>query len=193
MVLPRPGLPRANRHGHRLAAALRAGCGRIGLLLHMNIKQLGIATSEGFESRVFYAGGKVFNVGDFDIDFDGGPKPAHDPSWQPETTLKFHGKSINAQEVPGMVVPGWLPKSVGPIVLGCQGKVTHLASGLWAWCVVHDTGPLRKTGEGTPELARRLGINDTENGGEDAPVILFECFPGKPATVDGITYDLQPA
>lgn len=156
------------------------------------MKQIGIATSEGFESRVFEHDGKVWFVGDFDIDADGGPKPPNDPSWQSETTLKFHGKSINAQEVAGMVVPGWLPHAVGPVVLGCQGRVTNLSNGLSALCVVHDTGPLKKTGEGTPFLARLLGINDDAgNGGEDHPIILFECWPGKPAVEYGITYDLQ--
>lgn len=158
------------------------------------MKQIGIATSEGFESRVFEHAGKVWFVGDFDVDADGGPKPPNDPSWQPETTLKLHGKSINAQTVPGMVVPGWLPRAVGPVVLGCLGKVTNLSNGKSALCVVHDTGPLKKTGEGTPFLAKLLDINpDAGRGGEDAPIILFECFPGKPALVEGIQYELQPA
>lgn len=92
-----------------------------------------------------------------------------------------------------MVVPGWLPKSVGPIVLGCLGKVTNLKNGKSAMCVVHDTGPLKKTGEGTPFLARLLGISDKENGGEDFPVILYEIWPGTPAEVNGVKYDLQRA
>lgn len=162
----------------------------------MTIKQIGIATSEGFESRVFATADtsvlKVFFVGDLDIDSDGGSNPDHDPYWQPQTSLKFHGKSIDAEAVPGVVVPGWLPHAVGPIVLGCLCKVTNLATGQQAWGVAHDTGPLKKTGETTPAMARRVGVNpNSVSGGEEKPIILYEMWPGKPAVVDGVTYDLQ--
>ncbi len=91
-----------------------------------------------------------------------------------------------------MVVPGWLPAAVGPIVLGCMGRATNLANGLQAFCVVADTGPLKKTGEGSPALAELIGIDPNPNtGGEDTPTILWECWPGQAAIVNGVTYNLQ--
>lgn len=158
------------------------------------MKLLKVINGEGFESRVWErTDSGIFFVGDFDNDADGGNNPDNDPYWQPETSLKLHGKSIDAENVAGMVVPGWLPQAVKGIVLGCLGRVTNLANMKSYPCVVHDTGPLKKTGEGTPYLAKKLGINPNANsGGEDNPVILFECWPGIAALVDGIQYDLQP-
>jgi len=159
------------------------------------MKKLGTVTGEGFESIVWEHEGRVWFVGDLDVDVDGsGGNPDHDPYFQPDTTLHHNGKAINPYEVSGMVVPEWLPKAVGPIVMGCRGRVTNLSNLRSAEAVVHDSGPLRKTGEGTPHLAIRLGINPNPNtGGEDNPVILYELWPGAPAIVDGIEYTLQKA
>lgn len=160
------------------------------------MKLLGTATGENFESKVFETSdGKVFFVGDFDVDCDGsGGNPLHDPYFQADTTLHWQGKALNAETTPFMVVPGWLPKSVGPIVLGCLGRATNLATGIQVDCVVGDLGPLKKTGEGSPALAKLLGINPNPNtGGEDNPIILFECWPGKAATIDGMEFELQKA
>lgn len=159
------------------------------------MRLLDTITGEGFESRVWErTKGGIWFIGDADIDADGGNNPDDDRFWQPETTLKLRGKSIDAESVAGMVVPGWLPHRVGPIVLGCIGRVTNLDTMQSYPCVVHDTGPLRKTGEITPFLAKQIGINPNSNhGGEDRPTLLYECWPGEAALISGIQYDLQKA
>lgn len=156
-------------------------------------------SGEGFVSQIWEEpDGRVWFVADFDNDADGGSNPDHDPDWQPDTSLHFPkqpgGKAIDAERVPGIVVPGWLPKSVKGVVLGCKGRATNLRNMKSADAVVHDTGPLKKDGEGTPELARRIGINpNARNGGEDSAAVLYEIWPGVPAVVDGVQFQLQPS
>jgi hypothetical protein len=137
--------------------------------------------------------GVIRFTADADIDSDGGPNVDNDPCWQPETTLKFNGKSINAQKVPFAVIPIGILNKVGPIGLGCKVIVTDTRNGRWAFGVLADLGPTRKVGEISPEMARRIGINpNSVRGGEDEKVIRYEIFIGVPAVVDGITYKLQP-
>lgn len=156
---------------------------------------LGTCGDEGFKSTVWENDGRVWFVADMDIDCDGsGGNPDHDPDFQPDTTLHQDGKAINPYVVAGVVVPGFLPKAVVGIVHGCKAKVTNLATMATYYAVVHDDGPTRKDGEATPYLATKLGINpNPNNGGEDNPILLYEIWPGIPATVDGVQYTLQPA
>lgn len=158
------------------------------------LKKLRTVIGEGFESIVWYD--DVTNYGfflcDLDIDSDGGENVDGDKYWQPETSLKFKGKSINALLVPGVVLPGWLPGAVKPIVLGCLSRLTNLQNMKQVNCVVHDTGPLTKIGEATPRAAQMIGINpNSVSGGEERPIILCQFWPGQPANVVGIQYDLQ--
>lgn len=136
---------------------------------------------------------KVFWVSDYDNDADGpNGNPDNDPAWQGQTSLKLRGESLDSYKVPGMVVPGWLPSSVGPIVLGCLGRITDLRTGFKVEVVVYDTGPSTKNGEGSTCAAKLLHIDpNPNNGGIDEPVILFECWPGIPALIRGIQYELQ--
>lgn len=159
------------------------------------MKKLGTVGAEGFQSIVWEHQGRVWFVADFDVDVDGsGGNPDHDPDFQPDTTLHFNGEAINPYVVSGIVVPGWLPASVGPIVLGCKARATNLSTMLSYDAVIHDTGPTTKDGEGTPYLSVKLGVNpNPNNGGEDNPIILYELWPGVPAVVAGVTYSLQPS
>ena len=159
-----------------------------------NMRKLGTIDGEGYHSSIYERSDKsVFFVGDFDVDADGGNNPDHDPYWQPDTSLHYNGKAIDAETVSGIVVPGWLVKAVKGTVLGCKARATNLATMQSYDAVVHDTGPRNKDGEGTPYLAKKIGINsNARRGGEDEPVILYEFWPGIPAVVDGITYTLQP-
>jgi len=159
------------------------------------MKQLGEVGAEGFKSTIWEHEGRVWFIADFDVDVDGsGGNPQNDPYFQPDTTLHHDGKAINPYEVCGIVVPSWLPKSVGPIVLGCKARCTNLKTMESRYAVVHDLGPTKKDGEGTPKLAEAISINSNPNvGGEDSPIILYELWPGIPATVDGVTFELQPA
>ena len=137
--------------------------------------------------------GVIRFLGDMDIDSDGGPNLDRDPCWQPDTTLRHAGLSINAQFVPYLVCPIGILELVGPIGLGCQCQATHTQTLKTSPAVLADLGPRSKTGEGSPALARRLGINpNSRYGGEDRKCILYELFIGIPARIDGIEYHLQP-
>jgi len=159
----------------------------------VNVKLLGSQAGEaGFTALIWSSpeANRVFFVADMDEDNDGpGGSLANDPDWQPETSLRHLGTSIDSRKVCGIVVPTWLPRSVGPIVLGCLARVTNLATGHVEPAVVYDLGPTRKSGEGSTLLCKRMGVP----GGENRPLFLYEIFPGIPAMVDGITYDLQHA
>lgn len=160
-------------------------------------KMLGRVDGEGFLSQIWLEpDGRIWFVADYDNDADGGDNPDGDQYWQPDTSLHYPkkpgGKAIDAETVPGIVVPGWLVSKVPGIVLGCKGRATNLRNMKSHDAVVHDTGPLNKDGEGTPELSRRIGINPNANyGGEDYAAVLYELWPDIPAIVDGITYQLQ--
>ncbi len=158
----------------------------------MNVKLLGSQTGEvGFTALIWQnlSDGHSFFVSDMDEDNDGpGGSTAEDPDWMPETSLKPNGESVDSRKVAGVVVPTWFPKAVGPVVLGCQARVTNLATGQIEPAVVYDLGPTRKSGEGSNLLCKRIGAK----GGENRPLFLFEIFPGVPAVVDGVTYALQP-
>jgi len=137
--------------------------------------------------------GVIRFVGDMDIDSDGGPNVDKDPCWQPDTTLRHAGGSINAQTVPYVVCPIGVLDLVHEIGLGCRCVVTHTKNRREAVAVLADLGPRAKTGEGSPALARKLGINpNSRYGGEDAKVILYELHIGVPAVIDGVEYALQP-
>ncbi len=128
------------------------------------------------------------------IDNDGSDNRQGDPYWQPDTTLHHNGQPIDSEAVPGVVVPPLIIRSVPGIVMGCRALVLNTRTGEDAEAVVFDVGPKRKLGEGSPELARRIGVNPSAiNGGEDAHVIEYRIWPGTAAVVDGVTYSLQHA
>lgn len=126
------------------------------------------------------------------IDDDGSDNRWRDPCWQPETSLKFRGKSIDAGSVPYIVVPPAIILGVARIVLGCRAVVTLRGNSQPA--VTAEVGPHHKLGEGSVELARRLRVPESPvSGGDPNHEIHFKLWPGMPAVVDGITYNLQPA
>ncbi len=132
------------------------------------------------------------------IDDDGSDNRWHDPCWAADTSLHYpakpnkDGKPIDAAFVPYVVAPPAILDGVSPIVLGCRARVTFKGKSVEA--VVGDIGPHRKVGEGSVELARRLGINPSPiSGGTEKHEILFELWPGVAAIVDGKTFQLQPA
>jgi hypothetical protein len=127
------------------------------------------------------------------IDCDGMPVNTYnDPYWQSETSLKYHGQSINADKVPYIVVPPMIVKGTRPIVMGCQATVVNYRNGLCTPAVVADGGPSTKIGEASCECAGRVGLERNPNyGGTMEDIILYICWPGIPAKVDGVTYKLQ--
>lgn len=137
---------------------------------------------------------RVFFIADADIDCDGpNGNPDSDPYWQDSTSLKHNGKSIDSYKVPGIVVSPLIIKGVKGIVLGCKARVTYRKTGLITDAVVYDIGPTRKIGELSVECAVRVGMPSNPNtGGEDSyDEVTYELWPGVPAEIDGITYELQ--
>lgn len=136
---------------------------------------------------------RVHFVADADIDCDGGSNPFRDPCWQPDTTLHHGGKAIDAEAVPFIVVPPVIVKKTLGAVMGCRARATNTLTGACVDCVVADIGPTRKIGELSPAAAKAIGINaNPVSGGEESRIILYELWPGTPATVRGVTYSLQP-
>lgn len=135
--------------------------------------------------------GSVVFTSKADIDDDGSDNSANDPCWQPNTSLRFKGRSIDADRVPYVVVPPAIIRGVKGIVLGCKARVSY--KGMIVDAVVADVGPSLKLGEISMECARRLGINPSPiSGGVDAYLVHYTLWPGIPAVVDGVTYLLQP-
>lgn len=157
------------------------------------MKTLGTFNSEGYTADVCEeADGRVHFMGDADIDCDGGSNPHHDPCWQPDTTLRLHGRSIDAETVPFIVVPPLIIKGVLGVVMGCQAQVTNTRNGKSCMAVVADIGPSKKLGEISPACAKAIGVDpDPNTGGEEKPVIFYELWPDRAAVVNGITYNLQ--
>jgi hypothetical protein len=130
----------------------------------------------------------------FAIDCDGSRNPDQDPDWQWDTTLHGpDGKPIDSERVRGIVLPPGVINAVTGTVLGSLVKVTNTKNGKTADAVVFDVGPHFKLGEGTPALARALGLDpNSRHGGTDERIIGYEVHVGVPAVLDGITYALKP-
>jgi hypothetical protein len=157
---------------------------------------------EGYTSDVIlHDDGSVSWFGDMDIDCDGsGGNPHHDRFFQPDTTLHHDGKALNAEVVPFIVVPPEIIRAVPGIVMGCSAFCKYNNKSVP--CIVGDQGPFFKLGEASPELARRLGINDNPNTGglevtqrqiDRGEAVLYTIWPGFAGDVDGVRYELQPA
>lgn len=132
------------------------------------------------------------------VDSDGtGPHEDHQDA-QGETTYQ---PSLNASRVPYVVTPPQFRASPQTgVVIGCEvfvellaaeGSSEVLASTL---AVCADVGPRNKWGEMSIECARRLGLDPSPtHGGTNARRVRYTYRTGKPATIDGKTYRLQPA
>jgi|SRR6516164_7474254 hypothetical protein len=129
------------------------------------------------------------------IDCDGsGGNPDNDPYYQPDTSLHYNGKALNAYEVPFIVVPPAVINCVKPVVLGCMAVVVNLKNGMATQAVVGDVGPSSKIGEASCYCAELVGLDGNPNhGGCDENCIRYMIFPGEAAEVDGVTYKLQPS
>ena len=137
--------------------------------------------------------GSVSWVAGMMIDGDGEPtNMGKDPDWQYDTTLHKDGQPIDSNTVPYIVVPPAVIQGVKGIVLGCQADAHHIETGKGTSAVVADVGPHKKIGEASMECARRVGVNSSPTrGGTDNKFIQYTIWPGKPAQVDGISYDLK--
>ncbi len=137
--------------------------------------------------------GSISFVADADIDCDGGSNPLKDPHWQPTTSLTYHGKPVDAETVPFIVLPPAVIKAVKGIVLGCHARVTHTVTGRSCYAVVADVGPMSKLGEISVAAAKLIGVNPHPiTGGESKRIIRYEIWPGQNAQLQGRAYALKP-
>lgn len=128
------------------------------------------------------------------IDTDGSGPLHGDPDAQADTTLHYKGFALNADLVPYIVLPPGVINAVKGIVLGCLAHVKNKLTGQWTLAVVADIGPRKKLGEISVACAKAIGINPSPTrGGEERHVIEYTFFPGVPAVVNGIEYQLKSA
>ncbi len=142
------------------------------------------------------ADGRCWMTADADVDSDGrNPNYDNDPYYQNDTTLHNKGEALDAYQENYMVLPKAAILGVKGIVMGCQSRVHYLKTGRIADGVVGDQGPSFKVGELSVAYAEALAMPANPNtGGEDNfSFVVYEWFPGRPATVNGITYHLQPS
>lgn len=132
-------------------------------------------------------------VADADQDNDGsGGNPEHDPYHQADTALHDpEGKALNAYQVPFIVVPPVVCQRTVAKVLGSLVRAEHMVTGAVCDAVVGDIGPKRKIGELSPAAAKLLGLHLTAFNGESRHVIRYTIYVGRPATINGVAYQLQ--
>lgn len=100
---------------------------------------------------------------------------------------------VDAASVPYIVLPGhWRAKAVG-VVCGCKATVKDTTTGKVLETGVMDFGPKAKLGEASIACAKFFGIpSSPKNGGTETKRFIYTFFPGVPAVIDGVTYQLQP-
>lgn len=80
------------------------------------------------------------------------------------------------------------------IVLGCRATIRNIHTGDIVECVVGDVSGADTIGEASILAARLLSVPDSpRHGGDDRQIYNYTFYPGTPAVVGGVTYDLQPA
>ncbi|MBL9131166.1 MAG: hypothetical protein JNG86_08210 [Verrucomicrobiaceae bacterium] len=102
---------------------------------------------------------------------------------------------VDAASVPYIVLPShWRAQAVG-VVLGCKASITDTKTGKVLMAAgVLDFGPKAKLGEASIACAKFFGIpSSPKNGGTSEKRFIYHFFPGVPAEINGITYQLQPA
>lgn len=138
-------------------------------------------------------GGRVFYTAKMAIDGDG-LGPSHgDSDYQPQTSLKLDGISLNADVDHYIVVPPQIIKAVKGIVLGCRALVYNRINKKITDAVVGDVGPHSKLGEASIATAAALGVpSSPTTGGDSSHVYEYCLWPGQPAVVGSKHYVLQP-
>ncbi len=116
-----------------------------------------------------------------------------------KTSYRMPGASANdpaayvdAETVPYGVLSPTIIQAVHRIVKGCRMRITNTRNGKSVEAVMADIGPRAKIGELSIAAARAIGIaHSPRSGGESEKVIKYEIWPGVPAVVNGVTYQLQ--
>ena len=101
---------------------------------------------------------------------------------------------VDAASVPYIVLPShWRKLAVG-VVLGCKATVEDTKTGkILKAAGVLDFGPKAKLGEASIACADFFGVpSSPKNGGTSEKRFIYKFFPGIPAVIKGVTYQLQP-
>jgi N-acetylmuramoyl-L-alanine amidase len=136
-------------------------------------------------------------VSDLDICNDGCGPSHGDPHHQPMTAYysggREGGKYLNADVDKYIVIPPQVRSMIEPVIMGCQGRMTNLTTGVYHDGVTGEIGPDYTSGEAAYCLAKIINPSITYNSGDKSRIYLYEFWPDKPAFVDGFTYKLQPS
>lgn len=109
-----------------------------------------------------------------------------------EYNAKDVRRYVDSETVPYVVTPPQLIGLVAPVVMGCAARVTY--NGRVTNALVGDIGPRAHVGEASMACAKALRIpNNPKRGGVSGKVVLYEFWPGVPASVNGLEYPLQPS
>ena len=101
---------------------------------------------------------------------------------------------VDAASVPYIVLPShWRQEAIG-VVLGCKATVEDTKTGkILNAAGVLDFGPRTKLGEASVACAKFFGVpSSAKDGGTSEKRFIYTFFPGIPAVINGITYQLQP-
>lgn len=138
-------------------------------------------------------GSYVRFISDLDVCNDGTGPTHGDPHHQKMTAYYNGGKYLNADKDQYIVIPPQVRQMVPPVVMGCQGQLTNLKTGVAYPAVTGEIGPENKTGEAAYCLAKLVNPSVTHNSGDEQLHYLYEIFPGIPAVVGHKYYALEPA
>ncbi len=101
---------------------------------------------------------------------------------------------VDSFGVPYAVAGSTVRRLCNGILVGCRCRMTNIITGASCEGGVLDIGPARKIGEISIAAAKKLGLPwNPRNGGTSGWNIRYEFFPGIPAVINGVTYDLLRA
>jgi hypothetical protein len=101
---------------------------------------------------------------------------------------------VDAASVPYIVLPSHWRKAAVGVVLGCKATVEDTKTGkILKASGVLDFGPKSKLGEASIACAEFFGISSSPKiGGTREKRFIYRFFPGIPAVINGVTYQLHP-
>lgn len=109
----------------------------------------------------------------------------------PQYPINDHKRYVDSETVPYVVVSPLIRSNATGIILGCKAIITNTLTKQSIEAVVADIGPKNKLGEISIAAAKAIGINSNpRTGGQDIKVISYVLYPGIPAVVNGVTYNL---
>ena len=129
-------------------------------------------------------------------DGQGTPMGDSNGNWYSQTTYLWKNTSVDKRYVDSsaiayVVVNPVVRKKAKGIVIGCLARVTYKDKVIEA--VVADVSGSNDIGELSIKSAELLGIPSSPRNGGVSHGVLFELWPGTPATVSGQLYELQRA